>query len=93
MTEPQILRDSAAHALLVFKVGHKLLHALALPQPPVRVVKMDKAERRYLTEMQYCGKPYPLSRALRHFKRAGRTFGITDKARAVLRALKNSGPS
>lgn len=89
---PQILRDEHAHALLVFKVGHKLLHALALHCPPVRIVKLPKDARRSMAELQYKGRPYPVARAVRHFKRAGRTFGITGGAQAVLRALKNAGP-
>lgn len=89
---PEILRDHNAHALIVFKEGRKWIRALALHAPPVRVVKLPKDARRYLAAMEYHGKPYPMARALRHFRRAGRTFGITASAKAILRSLKNSGP-
>ena len=88
MTAPEVLRDGNAHALIVFKQGRRWLRALALHAPPVRVVKLEHTERCHLQPLLYRGQPYPLRRALRHFKQAGRTLGITDSARAVLRALQ-----
>lgn len=87
MTAPEILQDHEAHALLVVKEGRTWLHAIALHQPPVRLVKLSKLERRYLRPLQYRGRPYPLARALRHFRRAARDFGITESAAAALRAI------
>lgn len=84
----EILRDAHGHALILFSVGRTKLHALALNVPPVRIVKLDKAERRYLSPLQYKGRPYPLARALRRFHAAGRDLGITQSARVVLRSLK-----
>ncbi len=90
-TAPEILRDRNAHALIVFRIGRTKLHALALHQPPVRVVKLEKAERRDLVPLLHKGKPYPLPRAVRLFKRAGRALGITDKARRTLDELRQAG--
>lgn len=83
----ELFRDQNSHALIVFKRGHKLLHAVALYQPPVRIVRMARQEERYLTPLTSRGEPYPLKRALRHFKLAGRTFGITKSAKTVLGEL------
>jgi hypothetical protein len=87
MTTPEILRDHNAHALLVFKEGRAWLHAIALHQPPVRVIKLPLLERRHLRPLEYHGRPYPLPRALRLFRRAGRELGITEGAAAALRSI------
>ncbi len=92
MTAPEILRDCHGHALLAFKAGRKLLHAVALHAPPVRVVRMPLLERRVLVPLLYQGKPYPVARAVRQFRKAGTTLGITRGAAAVLRGLKRQGP-
>lgn len=86
----EILRDNNAHALIVFKRGRKMLHALALYAPPVRIVKLEKGDERHLTPLAYRGQPYPLRRALRHFREAGRNLGITKSARTVLRSLREA---
>lgn len=90
MNAPEILLDHNAHALLVFKEGRAYLHAIALHQPPVRVVKLPLLERRHLRPLEYRGRPYPLARAVRHFRRAGRVPGITDGAAAVLRSIDSA---
>jgi len=84
---PEIVRDHNAHCLIIVREGHKLIHAIALGQP-VRVVKLEKFERRYLTALELKGKPYPLARAIRLFKSAGKEHGITKGARALLNSLK-----
>lgn len=83
----EILVDQNAHALLVFKEGRTFLHALALHNPPVRVVKLPRHERRQLRPLLYKNKPYPLARAVRRFREAGRSLGITKRAAIVLRAI------
>jgi hypothetical protein len=60
--------------------------------PPVRVVRLERAEERYLRPLLRRGEPYPLRRALRRFKGAGKTLGITDAAKAVLRELREAAP-
>lgn len=84
---PEILRDHNAHALIVFKEGRTYLHAIALHQPPVRLVKVPLLERRHLQPLEYRGRPYPIARAVRLFRRAGRELGITDGAVAALREI------
>lgn len=90
MSAPAILVDHNAHALLVFKEGRTYLHAIALHQPPVRLVKMPILERRHLRPLEYHGRPYPLARAVRLFRRAGRELGITDGAAAALRLIDSA---
>jgi len=87
MNAPEILRDHNAHVLLVFKEGRTYLHAITLHQPPVRLMKLPLLERRHLRPLEYHGRPYPLARALRLFRRAGRELGITDGAAAALRSI------
>jgi hypothetical protein len=90
VTAPEVLQDHNAHALLVFKAGRAWLHAVALHQPPVRLVKLPLIELRHLRPLEYHGRPYPLARALRLFRRAGREFGITDGAAAALRSIDSA---
>lgn len=85
--DAELFRDEHAKALLLFKRGHKLLHLLMIA-PPVRVVQLEKAEERHFTPLLYKGQPYPLKRAVRRFKHAGKELGITDAAKAVLRELQ-----
>jgi len=87
MDKPEILRDHNAHTYLVFRVARVKMYAIAL-SAPVRVVRLDKAERRYMTPLIYKGKPYPLARAIRHLRVAGKELGITKGARAVLNGLR-----
>ena len=83
----EIFRDGNSKAVIVFKRGHKKLHCLMIA-PPVRVVKLEKVEERHFTPLFFKGTPYPLRRALRAFKGAGRNLGITDGARQIIRELK-----
>ncbi len=89
MSAPELLRDQNAHALIVVREGRTFLHAVALHWPPVRIVKLPRTERRYLRPLLYKGKPYPIARAVRRFKKAGRALGITKSAADALRALDN----
>ena len=85
----ELYRDQHAHALIAFDRGKRLLRALTL-SPLVRVRRFQREDERYFTPLLYRGAPYPLRRALRHFKRAGQTLGITKSARIVLRSLKEA---
>jgi hypothetical protein len=87
---PEILRDGNAHALLLFREGRVWLHAIALHQPPVRIVRLPRHARGALVPLEYRGRPYPLARALRLFRRAGRDLGITDGAAAALRSIDSA---
>ena len=85
----EIFRDQNSKAIILFKRGHKKLHCLMIA-PPVRVVKMEKVEERYFTPLTRKGEPYPLKRAVRLFRNAGRELGITDGAKSVLKELKGA---
>lgn len=43
-------------------------HYVLLVDNPIRVRKLIKSEERYFTDTQYKDKPYPVKRALRHFR-------------------------
>lgn len=84
---PELYRDQNSKCLLLFKRGRTKLHCLTIA-PPVRVVKLEKVAERGWTRLLRKGQPYPLKRALRRYKAAGRTLGITDGAKAALDELK-----
>lgn len=85
----ELYRDQHSKAIILFKRGHKLLHCLTIA-PPVRVVKIEKHEERYFAPLLRNGEPYPLKRALRRFKEAGRSLGITDGARQAIKAMREA---
>ena len=85
----ELFRDHNSKAPLLFKRGHKMLHCLMIA-PPVRVVKLEKIEELHFTPLVLAGQPYPLRRALRRFKAAGKALGITDAAKEILRTLKEA---
>ena len=82
----ELYRDQHAKALILFKRGTKMLHCLMIA-PPVRVVKLERQDERYLVPLLLHGESYPLKRALRRFKAAGRELGITGRAKDVLREI------
>lgn len=43
------------------------------------------SERRYMRTLTHNGKPYPVSRAVKHMRNQARTHGITKAAALVLR--------
>lgn len=89
MTPAAVYRDPNGHAILLVREGRTKIHAIMI-RPPVAIVKFEKGERRYWRPLEYKGKPYPVARALRRFREAGRDLGITKSARTVLRELRES---
>jgi hypothetical protein len=49
-------------------------HYVMLVDNPIRVTKLALSEERYFRDAEYKGKPYPVKRALRHFKRMIKTW-------------------
>lgn len=76
------LRQATA---LVVKEGRKLLHIIQIEDRGLRVRKVPKTEARYFKDLTYKGKPYPLRRAIRMYKRAAKTFGATPTVKRILR--------
>lgn len=91
MNAPELViardKENQARTLLIVSEARVWIHAIALNRPPVRLVKLPRTARRYMRPLEYRGRPYPLARALRHFRRAARELGITDGAAAALREL------
>lgn len=89
---PEVVRrrdEYGAANYLVFKEGRRFLHAVTIDKQ-VKIVAVPKEEARYFTTLTYKGKPYPAVRACRLFLRAGKTLGISKRAKLVLNSLKGS---
>jgi hypothetical protein len=82
----EVLRDHNYRTHLVYKTGRTLMHAVVL-DGNVRLAHLPLIERRNLIPLEHHGKPYPVARAVRALKRAGRELGITDGARDVLKEI------
>lgn len=88
--DPQVFRlrsETGVSNLLVFKEGRTLVHAVTIDKR-VRIVTLPKVEQRYMKPLELRGKPYPVARACRRLLSAGKTLGISAKARAVLNEIK-----
>lgn len=73
-------KHGARCALL--KRGPKWNRLVVIDQDRVKVV-LDKEPR--VAPLTRAGKPYPLARAVREFRRIGRARGITKGALSILR--------
>ena len=68
MNAPAVARYRDAQqqrVLIVYRTGRKMVHAIELDRPPVRLVRLPLTECRYMTPLEYKGRPYPLTRAVR----------------------------
>jgi hypothetical protein len=83
-----IRTDDGVRSAIVIKTGPTFAHVIWADDrtPGVRINKIPKIWMRYATPLEYKGKPYPLSRAKRLFRKMGRSLGITKAAKKELRA-------
>jgi hypothetical protein len=94
---PQVVRlrrgagqdQEGAANYLVFKEGRAFIHAITLDKV-VKIVALPKDESRHFKPLEFKGHPYPIHRACRLFLRAGKSLGITAKAKTVLKAMKEA---
>ena len=80
-------KNNEARIVLLFKTGKKLAHFVTFDYP-MRAKTLPTKALREFQPVQYHGRPYPLSRAVRLFLKYGREKGITKAARKGLRTLK-----
>ena len=86
----QVMMDSNAHTVLVFEEGRGMLRAVCIRRT-VRVARIYGRDRAALRPMLYKGQPYPVKRAVRLLRKAGRTLGITKGAKVELARLSGLG--
>lgn len=65
------------------KVNRKWIQVLTM-DGSLAIRKVPRTEERYMCELTYKRKPYPLRRALTRFRHFGRTFGMTKGAKQFL---------
>lgn len=76
--------DTGHTSALIIERGHKWMHIIPMESHVVRIRKVRLSEERNMSSLQYKGKPYPVDRAVRHFKRHAKNFGITKTAQRAL---------
>ncbi len=83
-----IRTDEGVRCALVVAVGHKYVSLLWADdrKPGVRVHKVSHRDAMHVTPLLFREKPYPLSRAKRHWRRMARQFGATKAAQQALRS-------
>lgn len=79
--------ESAVRVALV-KKGNKWLHVLAIDATTsggMKLWKVPLADAGHMQPLLLKGKPYPMSRALKSFRRISNTHGISKGAMKILR--------
>ena len=69
---------------LVLERGRKWIKIIPIESHAVRIRKVPLTEEKFMSPATFKGQPYPLPRAVKIFKRHGRTFGITKTAKKAL---------
>ena len=78
--------DYGNMSAIIFDVGSKYVHILPMESRPLRTRKIPIDSHR-LTPLTYKGKPYPIARVKKIFKRHAETFGMTVSAKKVLTSI------
>ena len=71
---------AGTYTVLLAKVGRKFIHVIFMDSGGIKLQRMKIGELSYMTDTDY-----PLKRAVRKFRSAGRRFGITKSATTVLK--------
>lgn len=74
---------------LVVERGRKWMKIIPMESHAVRIKKVPLSDERQMKPLTFKGRPYPIPRAVKHFKRHGRTFGITKTAKQALSGVKS----
>ena len=80
--------ESAFRSALVRTGGSKWLQVLAFDATVsggLKLWKVPLSDEQYMQPLLYRDKPYPMSRALKVFKALGKTHGISNAAKKLLR--------
>lgn len=83
--------NSSVRVVLV-KAGRKWLQVVAMDATSnegLRVWRVPKTDEVYMTPLLHNGNPYPMSRALRVFRKLAKTHGITKGAKKLLKEAAN----
>ena len=70
------------------KEGTKYLQVLAIdagPDSGLTVWKLDKSERKYMKPLMRGKREYPMSRALKTFRKFAKTHGATKAAKKLIK--------
>lgn len=80
--------DESCKRVALVKEMRKYLYVVVLStsgQSPMRVCKVAKEERRYMTPLMRGTKPYPMRRALKGFRRLAKSHGATKSVKNFLK--------
>jgi len=73
---------------LIVERGRKWMTIIPMESHAVRIRRVRLSEERNMSPLTYKGKPYPVRRAVKHFKHHAENFGITKTAQRALRRTK-----
>jgi hypothetical protein len=76
--------DAGYYTALVGNKGTKLMTVVIIFDSGVAARRVPIYEERYMKPSLYKGKDYPVSRAIRGFKKAAKSLGITKTAKRAL---------
>lgn len=85
----EYMTDEGRRTGLLIKTLRKY-HYVLLIDNPLRVRKLTLSEERYFRDAMYKGRPYPVSRALRHMRRMVKSWhgGMKNVSKEVKEVFK-----
>ena len=81
-------KDGSVRSAYLVATGPKYTKLIWLDdrKPGIRINKVPNEDMRFATPLMYKGKPYPLPRFKRIFRKAAKAHGVTKSAKKELRA-------
>lgn len=82
--------ESAVRCAFVKHGGRKWLHVLCIDATTsggMKLWKVPLADTKYMKPLLRKGKPYPVARALKSFRKMGKTHGISKGAKKLLKEV------
>lgn len=81
------LASGAQHICILQEPDRKTkwLRILVMRDKPLAIERVTESEREHMLPFQWRGKPYPLKRALKIFRKFGKSHGSNKAARQFIR--------
>ena len=86
------LASGAQHVCILQSPDRKTkwLKILVMRDKPLTIERVTISEREHMRPIEFRGAPYPLKRAIKHFRAFGKAHGSNKAARQFIREAKKS---
>lgn len=80
----RIWHSDSWRVALVCETGRKFTSVIVPDASGLKLSKMPNSDARHWRQEQFRGAPYPLDRAKRKFRKAGKEFGMSKRIKQLL---------